>query len=177
MAKKGTFGNLLTGAQAKAIGHLTINFNWMEHGVEVLISTILSNREHGLAEPLLAPMRFAAKVDVLQRLVKELSQHYVPTPTLERAYLRFAAEMKASISQAKELNTFRNTVVHWRPFLNEDAQRRRFQIEASAKAIEAKALEMEGLGMSLVSRALYLRKGDYSLTFGSHTGRDNSTSE
>ena len=172
MVKKRTPGDHLTDPQAKAIGRLTVNFNWMEHAVEVLLNTILSTREYGLAEPLLAPMRLAAKLDVLQRLVKALSEHYVPQPAVERAYRGFAAEMTTWISQAKELNTFRNTIIHWRPFLVEDAQPQRFRIEVSAKAIEAKSLEMADLGTNLFARALYLRKGDYSLTFGSHIGRD-----
>ncbi len=177
MAKKGTIGDCLTGSQARAIGRLTVSFNWMEHAVEMLIRTILSTKDYRLDEPLVAPMRFGTKLDALQRLVKELSQHYVPTPLIEKAYARFAAEMKKSISQAKQLNTFRNSVVHWRPFLIEDAQPPRLRVEVSARAIEAKALEMELLGTDLFGRALYLRTGDYSLTFGSHVEKDGSTRE
>jgi hypothetical protein len=161
----------LSDAQARAIGRLTVNFNWMEHAAEAIIKIIVSPHEYGLADPLIEPMRFAAKLDVLKRLVESLSEHYVPTPENERAYQRFSKGLKDLIAEARGLNTFRNSIIHWRSFLTEDTHKHRFKIDASAKTIEAKSEEMGDVGTKFFAYGLFLRKGDYSLTFGTHVAK------
>jgi len=143
---------------------MTVKFNWMEHALEVMIELILGTDEAGLVSPLVDWMRFGTKADVLKELVEALSEHYVPTEENDKAYQHFVSAVKKLISQARQLNTFRNSIVHWRPFLRGSMPRAR--IDVSAKAIGEKADEMESVGNELFSRAVGVRQGDNALTFG-----------
>jgi len=160
-------GDGVTDAQAQAIGHLTINFNFMEQSVESLISAIVSPRGYGLDEPLLSPLRCAAKLDVLKKLVGVLAQHYVPSHENETAYNHFADSTRELISKAKVLNTFRNRLIHWRY----DGLEGKIKIEAGSKEIEERSAEMKELAIKIMAQAIGLRSGDYTLTFGRQFGK------
>jgi hypothetical protein len=64
-------------AQTRAIGRMTINFNWMEHGVEVLIWTIVcvSPEKMNLMERTLKRLGLRQKLAILRGLVADLSDH------------------------------------------------------------------------------------------------------
>lgn len=152
----------ITDAQALAIGHLTITFNSMEQSLESFISLIVSPQDYGLDKPLISPLRFAAKLDVLKKLVESLSEHYVPTAENEAAYFRFASGTKDLISKARALNTFRNSMIHWRY----DAGNQKVKVEVSATEIQARSSEMNDVAIEMMARAIGVRTGDGSVTFG-----------
>jgi hypothetical protein len=158
--RRSSFG--LSVAQERAIGQMTVKFNWMEHALEVLIDLALGT-ESDLASPFVRRMGFGTKVDVLKELVEKLYVH-VPNENVE-AYQDFVSAVTKLISQAKELNTFRNSIVHWRPFLQDVTPK--VKIEASSETIAQKADEMELVGYQLFRRALGIRRGsDNALVFG-----------
>jgi hypothetical protein len=66
--KKPPYG--VSAKHAAAIGYMTIHFNWLEHGIEVLIEMIVSPADHGMAEPIVRRTEFVRKVNTLfQRLL------------------------------------------------------------------------------------------------------------
>jgi hypothetical protein len=152
----------ITDAQARAIGHLTISFNSLEQAVERFISLIVSPRDYGLDMPLIAPLPFTRKLDVLMILAQSLSEHYVPTGDNDRAYSHFLSGTKDLISKARALNKFRNEIIHWRL----DAGKEQITITATASEIEARSAEMQDVTISMLARAIGLRRGDYSISFG-----------
>ena len=152
----------ITDAQALAIGHLTINFNSMEQALEGFIGLIVSPRDFGLEKPLFSPLRFAAKLDVLKELVGALSGHYVPTAENHAAYSSFVSGTKDLISRGKALNTFRNSLIHWRY----DAGNQKIKVEVRAQEIEARSSEMNDVAIEMMARAVGVRTGDYSFSFG-----------
>lgn len=156
-------GERLSQPLAEAIGRLTVNFNWMENSVEVLIRAIVSPRGSGLADPLITPMPFRAKLECTKKLIKLLEEHFVPTPENEDLYTLLKAQLEALISQAQQLNTFRNKLIHWRPFLLEERDSHTPEITADTDTIEAKSKEMFNVGLDLFVHAIRLRKADYSL--------------
>lgn len=165
-------------AQTRAIGRMTMNFNWMEHGIEVLIRTIVSDslEKIGLIEQVLNPLGFRQKLHVLRGLVVALPDHYVKSAELDRAYAEFAAAIKSLSSSAERLNEFRNNIVHWRPFLViHDWERQPKFTAATAAEIDAKSIEMDKIGTQFFARAVYLYRGDGSLTFGTHVKRGPSS--
>jgi hypothetical protein len=105
-------------AQTRAIGRMTINFNWMEHGAEVLIRTIVSvsPEKMNLMERTLKRLGLREKLAILRGLVADLPDHYAKTAELDRVYAEFAAAIKSLSKTAKRLNNFRNHIVHWRPW-------------------------------------------------------------
>jgi hypothetical protein len=125
----------VTDAQALAIGHLTINFNSMEQALESFISLIVSPRDYGLDKPLIRPLRFSAKLDVLKKLVDSLDQYYMPSSENEAAYSHFAAATRELISQARGLNAFRNSMIQWRY----EGSEGNVKIEVTATEIEARS--------------------------------------
>ena len=164
-------GRGLSLAQTRAIGRMTIDFNWMEHGIEVLIRIIVSDSpdKMSLIEQALKPLGFRQKLQVLRGLVAELRDHYVKSDELDRAYAEFAAAIKSLSSSAESLNEFRNNIIHWRPFLViHDWEKQPKFTAATAAEIDAKSIEMEKIGTQFFARAIYLYKGDGSLTFGTH---------
>ena len=165
MKKKSTLVALSL-AQERAIGRMTLKFNWMEHALEVLIESIVGGDEGtSLVLPLIARMHFVMKVEVLKDQVTALAEHYVPTDENEEAYQQFASAVKQQISQAQQLNEFRNSIVHWRPFLG-GQHATKAEIDVSAKAIDQKADEMESVGNELFSLAIGVRQGDSAFAFG-----------
>jgi hypothetical protein len=152
----------ITDAQALAIGHMTITFNAMERSIESFISLIVAPHDYGLDRPLISPLNFGRKLDILKKLVDMLSDHYVQTEENERAYGRFAAGTKDLIVRARALNTFRNGLIHWRYEGGEG----RTRVEVSARAIETKSVEMNLISAEMLARAIGVRQGDYSVTFG-----------
>jgi hypothetical protein len=165
-------------AQTRAIGRMTINFNWMEHGAEVLIRAIVSvsPEKRSRIEQALKPHGFRQKLGILRRLVADLPDHYVKSAELDRAYAEFAAAIRSLRSTAKRLNEFRNNIVHWRPFLViHDSEKQPKFTAATAAEIDAKSIEMDKMGTQFVERAVCLFDGDRSLTFGTHIkGRRSS---
>jgi hypothetical protein len=161
---------VLSLAQERAIGRMTVKFNWMEHSFEVMINLILGGDEVSLAEILIDRMPFGTKVDALKRMVDALPPHYVPTEENEQAYKQFASAVKQQISQARQLNTFRSGIVHWRSFLGGTMPQG--QVEATAKAIDKKADEMESVGDEIFSRAIGVRQGDNAFAFGQQFRKD-----
>jgi hypothetical protein len=165
-------------AQTRAIGRMTINFNWMEHGAEVLIRAIVSVSPEKISriEQALKPFGFRRKLGILRRLVAELPDHYAKSAELDRAYAEFAAAIKSLRSTAKSLNEFRNDIVHWRPFLLiPDSEKQPKFTPATAAEIDAKSIEMYKMGTQFVERAVCLYDGDRSLTFGTHVKRRRSS--
>jgi hypothetical protein len=165
-------------AQTRAIGRMTINFNWMEHGVEVLIRTIVSVSPEKISqiEQVLKRLGLRGKLAILRGLVADLPDHYTKSAELDRAYAEFAAAIKSLRSTAKRLNNFRNHIVHWRPFLViPDSEKQPKFTAATAVEIDAKSIEMYKMGTQFVERAVYLFKGDGSLTFGAHVKRRRSS--
>ncbi|MDR3721601.1 MAG: hypothetical protein P4L00_08375 [Candidatus Acidoferrales bacterium] len=166
-------------AQTRAIGRMTINFNWMEHGIEVLIRTIVSDssgEKSSLIEQTLKPLAFRQKVKVLRGLVADLREHYVRSAELDRAHAAFVDAIKSLSSAAEKLNDFRNNIVHWRPFLTIlDREKQPKFTAPTATEIDAKAIEMDKLGTEFFARSIYLYRGDGSLTFGTHAKRGSSS--
>jgi hypothetical protein len=160
--KKSSRATGITDAQALAIGHITINFNSMEQAVESFIGLIVSPRDYGLDKPLVRPLRFAAKLDALKALVESLAQYYVPSSENEAAYTDFMRATKGLISRARGLNTFRNSMIHWRYERSEE----KVTIEVSAEEIETRSAEMHDVTIQMMARAIGVRKGDHSFTFG-----------
>jgi hypothetical protein len=161
-------------AQTRAIGRMTINFNWMEHGAEVLIRAIVSVSPEKISriEQALKPPGFRRKLGILRRLVAELPDHYAKSAELDRAYAEFAAAIKSLRLAAKRLNEFRNNIVHWRPFLViPDSEKQPKFTPATAVEIDAKSIEMDKMGTQFVERAVCLFKDDGSLTFGTHMSK------
>jgi len=161
-------------AQTRAIGRMTISFNWMEHGIEVLLLMIISDSPEKLSliEQAIKPLGFRQKLQVLRGLAAELPDHYVKSAELDRAYAEFGATIKLLSSTAERLNELRNNIVHWRPFLVTHNWEKQPRFTAPTPAeIEAKSIEMERTGTEFFARALHLYKGDGSLTFGTHVKR------
>src|SRR5260370_20157419 len=77
--------------KTRAIGQMTINFNWMEHSIEVLIRLIVSDSAErmSLIEQALKPLGFRQKLQVLRGLVADLPDHHVKSAELDRAYAEF----------------------------------------------------------------------------------------
>ncbi len=171
MKKKEWKAGTITDAQALAIGHMTINFNSMEQAVEALISLIVSPRDLGLDKPLISRRGFGfeAKLDVLKKLVESLSKHYVPTAENDAEYSVWASNTKELISKAKELNSFRNRLIHWRY----DRGAQQIKVEVSAREIEARSSEMDTVAIEMMARAIGVRTGDYVLSFGQQLAESN----
>ncbi len=168
----------LTLAQTRAIGRMTINFNWMEHGVEVLIRAIVSvsPEKINLMERTLKRLGLRHKLAILRGLVADLSDHYAKSAELDRAYAEFAAAIKSLNKTAKRLKNFRNHIVHWRPFLViPDSEKRPKFTAATAVEIDARSIEMDKMGTQFVERAVCLYDNDGSLTFGPHVKRRRSS--
>jgi hypothetical protein len=168
----------LTLAQTRAIGRMTINSNWLEHGIEVLVLMIVSDSPEKLRliEQALKPLGFRQKLQVLRGLVAELPNHYVKSAELDRAYAEFAAAVKSLSSTAERLNEFRNNVVHWRPFLViHDWKKQPKFTAATAAEIDAQSIDMDKMGTQFFARALHLYSGDGTLTFGTHVKRGPSS--
>src|SRR4051812_31445711 len=62
----------VTVAQATAIGYMTIQFNWLEHAVEVLITMIAVKENHELLDPLVKRTEFSRKLNTLEKVVASL---------------------------------------------------------------------------------------------------------
>lgn len=152
----------ITDAQALAIGYMTINFNSMEQAVESFISLIVSPRDFGLDKPLISHLPFTAKIDVLEKLVKSLSEYYVPTAKNDAAYSHFVSRTKDLISKARALNKFRNSIIHWRY----DAGNQETKVEVSAREIETRVSEMNDVAIEMMAHAIVVRTSDYSFSFG-----------
>jgi hypothetical protein len=167
MGKRSGKASGITDAQARAIGHLTITFNSLEQAVASFISMIVSPRDYGLDMPLITPLAFTRKLDVLMTLAESLSEHYVPTDENARAYSHFLSGTKGLISKARALNKFRNEIIHWRY----DAGKEQVTITVTAREIEARSAEIEDLTTSMLAHAL-LRRGDYSISFGQQFAED-----
>ena len=153
---------MLTDAQARAIGHLTINFNRMESSVDSLISSIVCPRDYGLDAPLIKGFNFSRKLDLVKLFSESLANHYVPSDDNDHAYAAFCVTTKKFIVRARELSKFRNELIHWRY----DGLEGNLKVQASAKEIEARSAEMNEIGITIRALAIGLRKGDYSITFG-----------
>ena len=163
-------------AQTRAIGRMTINFNWMEHGAEVLIRTIVSVSPEKISqiERALKPLGFRQKLGILRRLVADLPDHYVKSAELDRAYAEFAAAIKSLRSTAEKLNEFRNNIVivHWRPFLViHDWEKQPKFTAATAAEIDAKSIEMDKMGTQFFARSLSLQMR----RLGTHVKRGSSS--
>jgi hypothetical protein len=80
----------------------------MEHGIEVLIKIIASDSPEkiGLLDHVIKPCGFRQKLQVLRGLVADLSDHYVRSAELDRAYTEFAGAIKSLSSAAGKLNEF-----------------------------------------------------------------------
>jgi hypothetical protein len=133
-------------AQTRAIGRMTINFNWMEHCLEVLLKFLVTADNPDLVHLILKPMMFRAKLSLLRKLVDAVAEHYVPTTENKAAYAEFKSKLKQIMSDAEKLNDFRNSVIHWRPFLNSRYNKQR-PMAASAPTINDKATEMNEIGL------------------------------
>lgn len=152
----------ITDAQAQAIGYLTINFNFLEHAVAAFIHLIVAPDSYGLDKPLISPLAFTRKLDVLKTMAESLSQHYVPTEENDAAYASFLSATKDLISKARVLNRFRNDILHWRY----DADEQKIKVEASAQEIDARSGDCHDVAISMFAHAMGLRKGDDTLSFG-----------
>jgi hypothetical protein len=157
---------------------MTINFNWMEHGAEVLIRTIVSVSPEKISqiERTLKRLGLRGKLGVLRGLVADLPDHCAKSAELDRVYVEFAAAIKSLSKTAKRLNNFRNDIVHWRPFLViHDSEKQPKFTAATAAEIDAKSIEMHKMGTQFFECALYLFKCDGSLAFGTHLKRRPSS--
>jgi hypothetical protein len=175
---KRTAAGGLSLSQTRAIGRMTINFNWMEHGAEVLIRTIVSVSPEKISqiERTLTRLRLRKKLAILRGLVADLPDHYAKSAELDRVYAEFAAAIQSLSKTAKRLNNFRNHIVHWRPFLvNPDSKKQPNLTATTAAEIDAKSIQMDKMGAQFFKHALYLFKGDGSLTFGTHLRRRPSS--
>jgi hypothetical protein len=169
--KRRTAASSLSLSQIRAVGRMTINFNWMEHGVEVLIKTIVGDSvgKTSLIETVVKPHGFRQKLQILRLLVADLQDQYVESVELDRAYAKFAAAIKSLSSTAESLNNFRNNIVHWRPFVAIPKWERQPKFTTSTAAdIDTKSAEMDAVGTQFFARAIYLYNGEGSLTFGTH---------
>jgi hypothetical protein len=173
-----TAAGALNLGQTRAIGRMTINFNWMEHGAEVLIRTILSvsPEKMNLMERTLKRLGLREKLAILRGLVADLPDHYAKSAELDRVCAEFAAAIKSLSKTAKRLNNFRNHIVHWRPFLvTPDSEKQPKFKAATAAEIDAKSIEMDRMGTQFFEHAVHLFEGDGSLTFGTHLKRGSSS--
>jgi hypothetical protein len=153
---------------------MTINFNWMEHCLEVLMKFLVTSGNADLAHLVIKPMPFRQKLNLLRRLVEAVAIHYVPSKENEFAYADFKTKLKQVISNAEKLNEFRNGVIHWRPFLNMNVAEQKPIMSATAREINVKADAMNEIGNDFFEYAMRLRRGDGALTFGSHLRTETS---
>jgi hypothetical protein len=166
--KNRTAASGLSLAQTRAIGRMTINFNWMEHGAEALIRTIVSVSTENTTQTRqeLKSLRLRQKLGMLRGLVADLLEHHAQSAELDRACLEFAAAIKSLSKTAKRLINFRNNIVHWRPFLViHDAEKQPKFTAATAAEIDAKSIEMDKMGTHFFRCAVHLYKGDGALAF------------
>jgi hypothetical protein len=162
----------ITDAQALAIGHLTITFNFMEAMLDSFISIILASPNPGIAELLIEPLNFSRKLDTLKKLVDALSEHYVPSDASQRAYQAFASSTKALIVEARALNDFRNEMIHWRA----DHLNQKVSIGKTPREIDVQSARMNDVGVKLASRWLGLYDGTGAMTFGQQFRKTGKTS-
>jgi hypothetical protein len=159
--------------QTRAIGELTVNFNWMEYSFGVIIHVIVAPEEMGrigLIEPLINHAGFRQRLLILKELLVELSQQYEPSAKMHREYDKFCFQMKELMKEAQKLNDFRNDIIHWRPFVGSSLAtvRQPKVVAGKASEIREKARSMYQVGNSIFARAVFLYDGNHVLTFGTH---------
>jgi hypothetical protein len=150
LKKKKWKARSVTDAQALAIGHFLVNFNLMDRLIEHLIKVIRADPDGGPDKPRRRHRALRTKLTELRRLLDSLPEQEIV------AYSQGAAAAGKLIYRIRQLNNFRNHIVHWVYETGFD----KVKLDVSASEIEARSSQVHDVALEMMARAMVLTRGE-----------------
>ncbi|MEZ5398608.1 MAG: hypothetical protein R2729_03000 [Bryobacteraceae bacterium] len=128
-----------------AIGRLSVNFNWLEQIVEMLLERVAAPESTGLVQILYVEQAFRRKVDLLMNVLNRLPDFAVPSSTGQ--WSLFIEGLRPLLIEARNLTSRRNKVIHWHP-QQEDSKITESEVLEAAAEVQKLALQLVVVSLS-----------------------------